>query len=294
MTISRHSRRQTRIKKHKADRIQLCGNKNKRKRPPLVDIRKIPPTTLNDKRKIELSSLVTLITGATGGIGRAIAGQLAANGFRVVLAGRNAETLTTLATEIGGQTETLCYELRDSQATSAALQGFARQHKRLDVLVNTAGVMLDAPLGMISSAAIEETLQTNLTATLNHLQYAARLMSKQGRGSIINIASIVGVVGSANQTLYAASKAAVIGATKSAAKELAPKGIRVNAVAPGFIDTRLTAKYAPEVRARILGQIGMGRAGTPEEVAELVAFLAADASRYITGQVIGIDGGMVL
>ena len=237
---------------------------------------------------------IALITGATGGIGRAIAQQLAANGHRVVLAGRNAEMLTALATEIGGQAETLCYELRDSQATSAALQGFARQHKRLDVLVNAAGVMLDAPLGMISSAAIEETLQTNLTATLNHLQYAARLMSKQGGGSIINIASIVGVAGSANQTLYAASKAAVIGATKSAAKELAPKGIRVNAVAPGFIDTQLTAKYSPEVRARILGQIGMGRAGTAEEVAELVAFLASDASRYITGQVIGIDGGMVL
>jgi 3-oxoacyl-[acyl-carrier protein] reductase len=235
---------------------------------------------------------IALITGATGGIGRAIAQKLAADGHRVVLAGRNAEALTALAAEIGAQAETLCYELR--QATSAALQGFARQYKRLDVLVNAAGVMLDAPLGMISSAAIEETLQTNLIASLNHLQYAARLMSKQGNGSIINLASIVGVAGSANQTLYAASKAAVIGATKSAAKELAPKGIRVNAVAPGFIDTRLTEKYSPEVRTRILGQIGMGRAGTPEDVAELVAFLASDASRYITGQVIGVDGGMVL
>lgn len=237
---------------------------------------------------------IALITGATGGIGRAITQKLAADGHRVVLAGRNAEALTALAAEIGAQAETLCYELRDSQATSAALQGFARQYKRLDVLVNAAGVMLDAPLGMIGSTAIEETLQTNLIASLNHLQYAARLMSKQGSGSIINLASIVGVAGSANQTLYAASKAAVIGATKSAAKELAPKGIRVNAVAPGFIDTRLTEKYSPEVRTRILGQIGMGRAGKPEEVAELVAFLASDASRYITGQVIGIDGGMVL
>lgn len=237
---------------------------------------------------------IALITGATGGIGRAIAQKLAADGHRVVLAGRIADVLAALAAEIGAQAETLCYELRDSQATSAALQGFARQYKRLDVLVNAAGVMLDAPLGMIGSAVIEETLQTNLIATLNHLQYAARLMSKQGSGSIINLASIVGVTGSANQTLYAASKAAVIGATKSAAKELAPKGIRVNAVAPGFIDTRLTEKYSPEVRTRILGQIGMGRAGTPEEVAELVAFLAADTSRYITGQVIGVDGGMVL
>lgn len=239
---------------------------------------------------------VALVTGASGSIGRATAARLAHSGLKVVLAGRNQAALDAIAATIrlGPPVATLCYDLRSSAATSAALQRFAREHKRMDVLINAAGVMLDAPLGMIGGPSIDETLQVNLGATLNHMQYAARLMSRQGSGSIINISSIVGVVGSANQTLYAASKAAVIGATKSAAKELARKGIRVNAVAPGFIDTAMTAKYTPDLRERIIGSIGMGRAGTPEDVAELVAFLASDASRYITGQVIGVDGGMVL
>lgn len=247
---------------------------------------------------LSLDGRIVLLTGATGGLGTAIAEVLAARGAQLVLAGRNAETLeqlqATLAARNTPALAALTYDLQDDKASSAALQEFARQHKRLDVLINAAGIMLDAPLGMIGSEAIQQTLQINLTATLNHMQYAARLMTRQGSGSIINIASIVGIVGSANQALYAASKSAVIGATKSAAKELAPKGIRVNAVAPGFIDTALTASYKPEQRERIIAAIGMRRAGTPEEVAETVAFLASDASCYITGQVIGIDGGMVL
>jgi len=247
---------------------------------------------------LSLDGRIVLLTGATGGLGTAIAEVLAARGAQLVLVGRNAEALenlqATLAERNTPALDALTYDLQDDKASSAALQGFARRHKRLDVLINAAGIMQDAPLGMIGSQAIQQTLQVNVVATLNHMQYAARLMARQGAGSIINIASIVGVIGSANQALYASSKSAVIGATKSAAKELSPKGIRVNAVAPGFIDTALTASYKPVQRERIIAAIGMGRAGTPEDVAETVAFLASDASRYITGQVIGIDGGMVL
>ncbi|WP_018606564.1 SDR family oxidoreductase [Uliginosibacterium gangwonense] len=247
---------------------------------------------------LNLDGRIVLLTGATGGLGAAIAHILATRGAQLVLAGRNGDALAHLQATLAAHNipalGTLIYDLQDDKASSAALQDFARQYKRLDVLINAAGIMIDAPLGMIGSATIQQSLQINLTATLNHMQYAARLMTRQGAGCIINIASIVGITGSANQVLYAASKSAVIGATKSAAKELAPKGIRVNAVAPGFIDTALTAAYKPEQRERIIANIGMGRAGTPEEVAEVIAFLASDASRYITGQVIGIDGGMVL
>lgn len=238
------------------------------------------------------------VTGATGGIGSAIARTLLANGARVVLAGRDSERLEQLATELRKdnfeQLDVVVYDLRDPVAIGKAIQMFARERKRLDILVNAGGVMHDGPLGMISAATIDQTLQINVAATLHHMQYTARLMARQGSGSIINIASIVGVAGSANQTLYAASKAAVVGASRSAAKELAPRQIRVNVVAPGFIDTALTAHYPPAVRERTIASIGLGRAGTPQEVADAVLFLASDLSRYVTGQVIGVDGGMVL
>lgn len=247
---------------------------------------------------LSLEGRIAYITGATGGLGASIAQTLSARGAGLVLAGRNPEALSRLADTLGQQNglilDTLSYDLADAASITTALQGFARQHKRLDILVNAAGIMTDAPLGMIGNAAIQETLQINLTASLHHMQYAARLMMKQKSGCIINFSSIVGINGSAGQTLYAASKAAIVGATKSAAKELAAQGIRVNAIAPGFIDTPLTSRYSPEQKLAILAKIGMQRTGTPEEVAELTAFLASDAARYISGQVIGIDGGMVL
>lgn len=250
-----------------------------------------PPTNLT------LTGRLALVTGATGGIGGAIARALIAQGASVVLAARDAERLDSRAAALhaaglppAGQ---LVYPLDDPGAIGQAMKTFVATHKRLDILVNAGGLMLDAPLGMISSAAIDQTLQVNVAATLHHMQYAARLMTRQGSGSIINLASIVGMVGSANQTLYAASKAAVIGATRSAAKELAPRQVRVNAIAPGFIDTTMTAHYPQAVREGVIAAIGMGRAGTPEDVADVALFLASDLSRYVTGQVIGVDGGMV-
>lgn len=249
-----------------------------------------PDTSFN------LSERVALVTGATGGIGGAIARKLIAQGARVALASRSAERLSAqveaLRTEGFAPLTTLAYDLDDPEAIAAALKGFANTYKRMDILVNAGGTMQDAPLGMISADAIDHTLQINVAATIHHMQYAARLMARHGSGSIINLTSIIGVVGGANQTLYAASKAAVIGATKSAARELAPKHIRVNAIAPGFIDTAMTAHYNDAVRARVIANIGMGRPGSADEVANAALFLASDLSVYVTGQVLGVDGGM--
>jgi len=245
-----------------------------------------------------LQDRIVLLTGATGGIGAAIAHCFTAQGARLVLAGRNQERLDQLIADLADQHDaqaaSLCYEIGDATQSSQAFQRFAREHKQMDVLVNCAGIMRDAPLGMIANAAIDETLRVNVAAALQHTQYAARLMSKQGRGSIVNIASLIGAVGNANQTLYAASKAAVIGMTLAAAKELAPKNIRVNALAPGFIETAMTGGYPEAVKQKTLAAIGMGRFGRPEDVANAALFLASDLSGYITGQVIGVDGSMVI
>lgn len=245
-----------------------------------------------------LSGKTAWITGATGGIGRAVAILFATAGAQVVLAGRNEEKLAGLAAEIaatGGQ-EAIpqVYDARDDAAVAAAFQQTFKRTRRLDILVDCAGVMRDAPLGMITRPAIDETLNVNVAALLMHMQYAARLMQRSGGGSIVSLSSLVGLVGNANQSLYAASKAAVIGATRAASRELAPKNIRVNALAPGFIDTDLTAGYALVIRQRTLAAIGLGRAGTPEDVAKAALFLASDLSSYITGQVLGVDGGLVL
>jgi 3-oxoacyl-[acyl-carrier protein] reductase len=246
---------------------------------------------------IDLSGKVALVTGAGRGIGRAIAERLASAGATIVVNGRSEENAGQAAAEIGKRfgvrTVPIAADVADGTAVSAMMQSVFKGCGRLDVLVNNAGVLRDGLIGMIRSADLEETIGTNLKGTLNCIQAGARLIQRTG-GSIVNISSIIGVRGNAGQLVYSASKGAVIAATLAAAKELAPKQIRVNAIAPGYIDTDMIRSIPPETHRQRLDSIAMGRIGTPEDVADVALFLASDLSRYVTGQVIGVDGGMLV
>ncbi|WP_270833906.1 SDR family NAD(P)-dependent oxidoreductase [Aeromonas sp. QDB07] len=239
-----------------------------------------------------------LITGAGRGIGLAIARQFAAQGAELWLNGRDEQAITQMAealgVEFGVPCIPLCFDVADPQAVKQAFQQLFGQTRQLDVLVNNAGVLDDALLGMVQQQQIERTFATNSYSTLYCSQYAARLMQRSGGGSIINMASIIGRVGNAGQAVYAGSKAAVIGITQSLAKELAASQIRVNAIAPGFIDTDMARSLPPAKFDERVASIAMGRIGTPDEVASVALFLASDLSRYVTGQVIGVDGGMLI
>jgi 3-oxoacyl-[acyl-carrier protein] reductase len=233
--------------------------------------------------------VIALVTGSTRGIGLAAGRRLAEDGFTVVVNGTDEAAARQRAEELGG--EALAFDVSDPAAVQAAVRELFKRHKRLDVLVNNAGILEDALLGMIKP---DRTFAVNAMGVLNTMQASARLLARGGGGSIVNVASIIGVTGNKGQVAYAGSKAAVIGMTKSAAKELAPQNIRVNAVAPGFIDTDMTRAMPEEIYAERVASVGLGRAGTPEEVAEAIAWLASDRARYVTGQVLGVDGGMVI
>ena len=244
---------------------------------------------------LDLQGRVALVTGASRGIGLAIAARLAGAGAQVVMTARRVdEAALGAVAAVGGSAPTAIEgDIGEADfARSLAKQVFSA-HKRLDILVNNAGVMRAGMLGMTPDADIEETMRVNLLGAIHLTQAVARLMVRTG-GSIVNISSIIGVRGQAGQVAYAAAKAGLIGATLGAAKELAPKNVRVNAVAPGFIETEMTAALGDAVRAETLARVGLDLAGTPEDVADVVVFLASDLSRYVTGQVIGVDGGMVI
>lgn len=245
-----------------------------------------------------MGSKSIFITGATRGIGYATAVEAAKQGWTLILNGRDearlAEIKAELASIYGTEVHTLHYGVSVAEEIKKAFMWIKKNVGQLDALVNNAGVLDDALLGMIQEKQITQTLSINVEAVLYHMQYASRLMMSQKSGSIINVSSIMGRFGNAGQTVYSASKAAVIGATYSAAKELGPNQIRVNAVAPGFIDTDMTKSLTDEKYEQRLAQIKMNRIGKPEEVANVILFLASDLSSYVTGQVIGVDGGMVI
>ena len=250
------------------------------------------PSLLLDKK-------VTVITGATRGIGLATAKLFSEAGAHVVLMGRCIDTLEQACEEIckaqhDARIDAVVCDVADPLSVRDAFQFVFRRHKKLHALVANAGVLDDALIGMVTPKQIENTFSTNTFGTLYCAQYASRLIARSGGGAIVNISSIIGRTGNMGQAVYSGSKAAVIGITQSLAKELASQAIRVNAIAPGFIDTDMARSISPEKFAERVASIKMGRIGTPEEVANVALFLASDLSSYVTGQVIGVDGGMLI
>jgi 3-oxoacyl-[acyl-carrier protein] reductase len=248
---------------------------------------------------LDLSGKVALVTGSSRGIGRAIAARLAEHGAALVVHGRCPsdaldESARRLSQIYGGNCEAIAADIKVSAQVSALFQAVFKAFGRLDVLINNAGILQDGLIGMIREADIVDTLGVNVAGTVNCIQAGARLLQRSGGGSIVNMASIIGLRGNKGQLVYGASKGAVIAATLSAAKELAGKGIRVNAIAPGYIDTDMIKSVPPQTHAALLASIGMGRIGTPEDIADVALFLSSDLSRYVTGQVIGVDGGMTI
>jgi 3-oxoacyl-[acyl-carrier protein] reductase len=241
---------------------------------------------------LPLSGRVALVTGGTRGIGLATARALVEAGATVVLTGRDEARAKEAAASVGASG--LALDVTDAKAVSSLVRGVAKEHGKLDVVVANAGIMEDALLGMIKEDLVDTTLSTNVAGTLHTVQAAARAMMRKKTGSIVVLASIVGEHGSAGQTVYAASKAAVANIARSAAKELGRSGIRVNAVAPGVIETDLTAGLSEDATAENSGRTPLGRLGRPEEVANAIRFLVSDEASFITGQVLGIDGGLVL
>lgn len=246
---------------------------------------------------IDLSGKVALVTGASGGIGAASALMLARSGAGVVLAGRNLAQLEALKGELaatGGRAEVLPFDVTDEGEVKRAFAGLLKITGRLDYLIAAAGVMHDAPLAMMQAGKREEVLRVNVEGTIFCCQYGSRLIARQSEGAIVTIGSIVGERGAAGQSVYSASKAAITGLSRSLAKELAPSGIRVNCLAPGFIETGMTDVYSGDKKAEISERIGLQRLGSPQDVANVVLFLCSPMASYITGQVIGVDGGMTL
>ncbi|HEY2059686.1 MAG TPA: SDR family NAD(P)-dependent oxidoreductase [Amycolatopsis sp.] len=241
----------------------------------------------------DLAGRVALVTGGTRGIGLATVRALAEAGATVVLTGRDEARAKEAATAAGAAAG-LALDVTDAKAVSTVIRGVAKEHGRLDIVVANAGIMDDALLGMIREDAVSATLDTNVAGTLHTVQAAARAMMRKKTGAIVVLASIVGEYGSAGQTLYAASKAAVANIARSAAKELGRSGIRVNAVAPGVIETDLTAGLSEDAVAENVKKTPLGRLGRPEDVAKAIRFLVSDEASFVTGQVLGIDGGLVL
>jgi 3-oxoacyl-[acyl-carrier protein] reductase len=244
-----------------------------------------------------LANQIAVITGAGRGIGRAIALGFAAEGADIVCVSRSAENAERVANEVralGRKSWAHGIDVADATAVQSAAETILGAAGRVDVLVNNAGVTRDGLLVRMSEADWDMVLDTNLKGAFLFTKALSRAFMKQRSGRIINIASVVGLIGNAGQSNYASSKAGLIGFTKSAARELASRGILVNAIAPGFIDTDMTSGLKDELKAELLKSIPLGSFGTTEDIAGAALFLAGPAGRYITGQVLTVDGGMVM
>ena len=245
-----------------------------------------------------LSGKTAVVTGASRGIGRAIAEKLAADGAFVVInyhgSKEAAERVLDGIRAAGGDGCVMQCNVSDYASCEAWMKEILASYGKIDILVNNAGITKDGLLMGMSEEAFDRVIETNLKGTFNCIRFAARPMIRQKSGCIINMASVVGVAGNAGQANYAASKAGIIGLTKTVARELASRGITVNAVAPGFVHTEMTEVLSDQVKEAAVAQIPLGRFGETQDIANTVAFLASEKADYITGQVICVDGGMAM
>ncbi len=240
---------------------------------------------------------IVVVTGATRGIGKAIALAFAKQEADVILVGRNEQALKALSDEIknvGQSCDFFACDVANSQNVQETVNKILDKYKTIDILVNNAGITRDNLLLRMSESDWDEVISTNLKGVFNFTKAVSRSMLKAKKGKIISIASIIGITGNAGQANYAASKAGIIGFTKSIARELASRGITANAIAPGYIETEMTGQLKDELKAEILKNIPLGRLGTVEDVAKVSLFLASKEADYITGQTIVVDGGMAI
>ena len=244
-----------------------------------------------------LNEKVAIVTGAGRGIGRAVAIAYAKMGADVVCVSRTEENSSKVAAEIEGLGQKawpFAVDVSNTNAVENAAQAILEATGKIDILVNNAGITRDNLLMRMSEEEWDTVLNTNLKGAFNFTKAFTRTFIKQRSGRIINIASVIGLIGNAGQSNYAASKAALIGFTKSVAKELAPRGVTANAIAPGFIETDMTSVLDEKVRGAIINRVPMARFGSPEDVANTAIFLAMESTNYMTGQILTVDGGMVM
>ena len=245
----------------------------------------------------QLANQIAVVTGAGRGIGRAIALKFAAAGADIACVSRTAENSEKVAAEVralGRRAWAYAVDVADAAAVEAACGRIMAEAGKVDILVNNAGVTRDGLLMRMSEADWDTVLDTNLKGAFLFTKGFARGMVKQRSGRIINVSSVIGLIGNGGQCNYAASKAALLGFTKSVAREFGSRGITANAIAPGFIETDMTAGLKPEQRAEILKGVPLGRLGQPDDIAEAALYLASPAAAFVTGQVLTVDGGMVM
>ncbi|MEK7667906.1 MAG: 3-oxoacyl-[acyl-carrier-protein] reductase [Gemmatimonadota bacterium] len=241
-----------------------------------------------------LDGKVAMVTGGARGIGKAIAMELAAAGAKVAVVDLDLANAEAAAAEVGGGAKGVQANVAQAADVESVVAAIERDLGPIDVLVNNAGITRDNLLARLTEADWDAVLSVNLKAAFLTMKTVTRGMMKRRSGRVVNIASVVGVVGNKGQANYSASKAGLIGLTKTVAKELASRNVLVNAVAPGFIETDMTAALPPQARQALSARIALGRLGTPADIASVVAFLASEGASYITGQVIVVDGGMVM